>query len=121
MFAVKRVHVSYVYMVSLSGQVWACFICEFTRVIFVHRGSLQYILNMFHFSRFDRSMRCMTFVLRVCDTYGICATVLAQSPTWTGVITVDSDGSMIHSNDKYIEQVNEYLVVTIRQVAVDDK
>ena len=66
-------------------------------------------------------MTRMTFVLHVCDTYDICVTVLAQSPTWTSVITVDSDGCMIHSNDKYIAQVNEYLVVTIRPVAVDDK
>ena len=66
-------------------------------------------------------MARMTFVLHVCDTYDICATVLAQSPTWISVITVDSDGCMIHSNDKYIAQVNDYLFVTIRQVAVDDK
>ena len=66
-------------------------------------------------------MTPMTFVLHVCDTYDICATVLAQWWTWTSVITVDSDGCMIHSNDKYIGQVNKYLVVTIRQVAVDDK
>ena len=76
---------------------------------------------MFHFSQFDTCMTRMTFILHVCDTYDLCGTVLAQSPTWTSVITVDSDGCMIHSKDKYIGQVNEYLVVTIRQVAVDDK
>ena len=89
--------------------------------MFVHHGTLQYILNMFHFSRVDTCMTRMTFLLHVCDTYDICATVLAQWWTWTSSITLDSDGCMIHSNDKCIGQVNEYLFVTIRQVAVDDK
>ena len=76
---------------------------------------------MFHSSQIDTCMTRMTFAVRVCATYDVCATVLAQSPTWTSVISVDSDGCMIHSNNKYVRQVNEYLVVTIRQVAVDDK
>ena len=66
-------------------------------------------------------MTLMTFVVHACGPYDICATVLAQSWTWTSVTTVDSDSCMIHSDDKYIGQVNEHLFVTIRQMAVDDK
>lgn len=63
-----------------------------TRVSYVPRGTLQYILNMFHFSRFDTCVTRMTFVLHVYDTYDVCATVVINRSVKSVIYsTVHSD------------------------------